>query len=190
MNYSLERPQMAGMLGETKPNYLVGYGVLNEKSDFRAHVGVLAQTVYVFPTASAVKAIQSGRYVGRPAFQTGYNGATAWGYPVPWRDIERIVPVWAKVAIESVGFHENDDTSTKGEKAVNVVAALLKAGWFPLPVTPSIIEDHDLQIAGLDISVRGNWRIQVKCDYRAGSAKGCTGNLYLQTDEINPHKRT
>jgi hypothetical protein len=190
LNYSLERLPMVGIVGETKPDYLVSYGVLNEKSDFRAHVGVLAQTVYVFPTVSAVEAIRSGRYKGKPATQPGYNGPTAWGYPVPWNEIERIVPVWAKVAIERVAFREDDSPSVKGEKAVRVVAALLSAGWFPLPVTPKIVEDHDLQISGLDISVKGDWRIQVKCDYKAGSGKYCTGNIYLQTDEINPLKRT
>lgn len=189
LNYSLERLPTDGILGETKPDYLVEYGILNERSDYRAHVCVLAETVYVFPTRSAIKAIQSGKYDGKPAYQPGYNKPTAWGFPVPVRDLERVIPLWAKVTIQAAAFCEDDSTSVKGDKAVKVVAALLKAGWFPLPVNPKIISDAEMQITGLDIYVRAECRIQVKCDYKGGVGRSCTGNLYLQTAEINPFKR-
>lgn len=181
---------MVGILGETKPDYLVDYGIMNEGSDFRAHVCVLAETVYVYPTASGVKAIQSGRYQGKPAYQPGYSKPTAWGFPVPARDIERMIPVWAKITIRELQFREDDNSTVKGNKAVAVVASLLRNGWFPLPVNPKIVTDAEMQINGLDIDVRARCRIQVKCDYRGGVGRGCTGNLYLQTAEINPFKRT
>ncbi len=48
-----------------------------------------------------------------------------------------------------------------------------------------------MQIRGVDIVVRGQWRIQVKCDYDAGRGKdgSGTGNLFLQVAERNPLKR-
>lgn len=190
MNYSQERPATVGMLGETKPpSYLVDYGIQNEKSDLRAHVCVLARTVYVYPTISGVKAIESGRYRARPAKQPGCDYITAWGYLVPPDEIEGCVPVSAKNIIMGAMFRQDDSTSVKGEKAVACVAQLLRIGWFPLPVDPRIVGETDLQIHGLDIVVQAKFRIQVKCDYQGGKGMICTGNLYLQTAESNPFKR-
>lgn len=178
------------MVGETKPPYLVDFGIQNEGSDIRAHVCVLARTVYVYPTVCGIKAIESGKYKARPAKQPGYESATAWGYLVPPDEIERCVPVSASKVIMAAMFRQDDSTSIKGEKAVAVVAHLLRIGWFPLPVDPKIILDAEMQIAGTDILVQAKYRIQVKCDYQGGKGMICTGNLYLQTAEINPFKRT
>lgn len=100
------------------------------------------------------------------------------------------MPVAAKNLIMAAGFRQDDSTTIKGEKAVAVVARLLQIGYFPLPVDPRVILDADLQIAGTDIIVQAKYRIQVKCDYEGGEGMICTGNLYLQTAEINPFKRT
>lgn len=177
------------MLGETKPPYLVDYGIHNEGSDIRAHVCVLAGKVYVYPTIYGIQAIDSGEFVGKPGRQRGFDGPTAWGYLVPPGKIARCVPVSAEKIIASMGFSEFEDTSEKGDKAVAVVASLLRLGWFPLPVDPKIVLDADMQISGTDINVRASFRIQVKCDYKGGVGVGCSGNLYLQTAEINPFKR-
>lgn len=178
------------MLGETKPSYLIDYGIQNEGSDIRAHVCVLAQTVYVYPTICGVKAMQSGKYVGRPGKQHGYDKPTSWGYLVPSMEIARCVPISVTSMIEAFDFSPEHDTSTKGAKAVALVAKLLKIGWFPLPVDPQIIEDAQMQISGTDINVDAKFRIQVKCDYTGGGVKPrCTGNLFLQTAEINPFKK-
>lgn len=189
MNYSLERQPMAGMLGETKPDYLVSYGIQNEKSDIRVHVCVVAQIAYAYPTACGVAAMLSGKYVGKPGYQRGYDKPTSWGYLVPPNEISRCVPISIKSILHIFDFNEKDSTSVKGDKATRLVARLLQIGWFPLPVDPKIIEDTDMQISGTDINVQAGFRIQVKCDYRGGIGQGCTGNLYLQTAEINPFKR-
>ena len=190
MNYSLERLPMGGMLGETKPSYLFDYGIHNEGSDIRAHVCVLAGTVYVYPTVNGVRAVESGKFRGTPAKQPGYSKVTAWGYLVPPKEIARCLPISARAIIREMNFSDSDTPTAKGEKAVNVVAELLRIGWFPLPVDPKIILDADMQISGTDINVSAKFRIQVKCDYRGGIGDGCSGNLYLQTAEINPLKRT
>lgn len=189
MNYSLEQRPLTGILGETKPDYLVPYGIQNERSDIRAHVCVLAQIVYVYPTVCGRKAIESKTYQGKPASQKGYDGATAWGYAVPVDDIERMVSMRVSHFIPLFGFQFDDITSVKGQKAVKLVAYMLRNGLFPLFVDPEVILDAEMQITGTDINVRSSHRIQVKCDYKGGKGRGCTGNLYLQTDEINPFKR-
>lgn len=133
--------------------------------------------------------MKSGRFEGRPGKQPGWRQPTSWGFLVPPKAIERCVPVRAAAFIKEASFSQTDSTSIKGEKAVSVVANLLKIGWFPLPVDPKVIEDADMQISGTDINVCANFRIQVKCDYTGGDGIGCTGNLFLQTAEINPFKR-
>lgn len=182
-----------GTLGEMKRenSLLVDYGIQNEASDLRAHVCVLARKVYVFRTSDALsvldRGIQTGRYNRRFATQPGVNFATASGYAVPVGDL-RVIPVSAIRAIEAQGFSERDSTSVKGQKAVNVVTQLLRAGWFPLlAVRPDEVSDYDLQVSGVDVLVSGRWHIQVKCDYKGGEgAAGCTGRLFLQTQECNP----
>jgi len=108
------------------------------------------------------------------------------GYAVPVRDL-RCVPVNAKWLIDRQQFAATDSTSVKGRKAVDVVTSLLQIGWFPLlAVHTEDSDDYDLQVSGVDVFVAGRWRIQVKCDYKGGIGAGCTGNLFLQTQECNP----
>lgn len=163
---------------------LVEYGIQTEDSDIRAHVSVAAGKVYVFPTKPAVALVQSGKYPAKPAWQPGISYPTAKGYVVPWRDIPNIVPVAASRFIGEQNFSSGDSTTTKGEKASNVVEKLIRLGWFPLAVMPIVSEDTEIQRSGIDIIVHGTWRIQVKCDYNAG--EGGTGNLFLQVAERNP----
>lgn len=169
---------------------LFGYGVQNEESDIRAHVCVLAERVYVFPTWAGVKAIKSGLWPEVPAYQTGVDFATAKGFLIRPEGIERCTFVLVPALIREINFSPTDSTSIKGEKAAGVVETMLRRGWFPLPADPDTITDLTLQRSGVDIMVVGNWRIQVKCDYRGGCGKdiGCTGNLFLQTQELNPRQ--
>jgi len=168
---------------------LVEFGIQNEGSDLRAHVCVLARKVYVYPTIYGVEAINTGRYIPRTATQPGVSIQTAKGYAVPWRDIRQCLPISADNVIEAMNFDERDSTSAKGEKAAQVVERLLRKGWFPLPAQPQMAKSLSLQRSGVDIIISGNWRIQVKCDYRGGEPKPpCTGNLFLQTHELNPLK--
>lgn len=178
---------MVGILGGTRqmlPNDLVEYGIHTENSDIRAHVAVNAGRVYVFWTKFGVEVCKTGKYKLKEAYQPGVSYPTARGYLVPWYDIPGIVPIGARSIIEQQRFDENESTSVKGEKASRVVEWLLRAGWFPLPALPIVSDDIQIQRSGIDLIVRGSWRIQVKCDYRGG--EGGTGNLFLQIEERNP----
>lgn len=175
---------------------LVDYGIQTEQSDIRAHVGVLSGKVYVYSTVKGLETLQAGvekgLYRALPVHTAvGHRGLvqTATGYAVPVAHI-RHMAIDAADIIKAQGFSESDNTTAKGDKAVAVVEHLLRRGLFPLPVQPAIVSDINLQREGLDLVVRGSWRIQVKCDWRAGTgAPGCTGNLFLQTQECNPFGR-
>lgn len=181
------------MSGNTK---LVEYGIQNEQSDIRAHVGVLAGKVYVYSTVRGLATLRDGLakglYQPRAAYtNVGHRGQvqTATGYAVPVANIKHVA-IDAAGIITAQGFSETDSTTAKGNKAQNVVEYLLKRGLFPLPVAPEIVRDIDMQRQGLDIVVTGRWRIQVKCDWRAGTGHPqCTGNLFLQVAECNPFGR-
>ena len=167
------------MAGNTK---LVEYGIQTEESDIRAHVGVLAGKVYVYSTRNGLRTlwagVEQGIYRELPAYTTGPGGhriTTAGGFAVPVAHIKHTA-VDARELIERQDFRNTDSTTAKGDKAVAVVQALLRAGRFPLPVNGEIVADVDMQRQGLDIVVTGRWRLQVKCDWRAGiGAAGCTG---------------
>lgn len=168
---------------------LFDYGIQDEESDLRAHVSVVAGIVYVFPTKPVLALCCSGKYTPKPAWQPGVATPTASGYVIPWRDIPYIVPVNARPAIERENFIETESTTVKGRKAVNVVAYLLRCGWFPLMgVVPKEPETLEMQHKGVDLLVSGDWKIQVKCDWHAG--EGGTGNLYIQIAERNPRGLT
>jgi hypothetical protein len=174
---------------------LVNYGIQNEGSDIRAHVAVLARVVYVYKTRVGHNAINPDKHKLVPGRQLDKNGhdmiVTAAGYLVPPDDIPGLRTIFVPDQIwELANFDKTQGTSEKGNKAVRIVKWLLNNGRFPIWVHPEIIEDADLQISGTDILVRAKTKIQVKCDYRAGTgAPGCTGNLFLQIAESNPFKR-
>lgn len=167
---------------------LVDYGIQTEGSSLRAHVCVIVQRIYVYPTACGIQAIKTGKYTARPV----YTGAiqTATGYAVPWNEIPRCVSVGVPNWLMSrAAFDEDDTTTKKGEKAVWLCKTMLEFGAFPLPSMPEVIDDTRLQIEGTDIIITMNARIQVKCDYRGGAKEhGGTGNLFLQTAECNPYR--
>jgi hypothetical protein len=176
---------------------LFDYGIQNEQSDIRAHVCPLVRRVYVYPTVEGRRAIESGQWPRRSAFQRGVVGHTAEGYCVPPFAIRRCVSVEVRTeAWPAMDFQESDSTSAKGEKAVRMVAEMIRSGIFPLPYTAGTLDtdpERALQIRGDDIIVDlgvNRVHVQVKCDYRGGDmALGGTGNLYLQVAERNPLKR-
>lgn len=169
---------------------LVDYGIQNEESDFRAHVGFACGICYVFETGVARTVVERGTYPKVPAWQPGYSFATAYGFLVPPDEVPRI----KEVAIPGDIFHgyrpkKSDDTTKKGAAAVAVVKNLLFRGVFPL--YPKCLTPRDIQdIAGTDIIVTLNTRIQIKCDWSAGPKEhGGSGNLFLQVAECNPGKK-
>ena len=171
----------ATRLGNTK---LIAYGIQNEKSDMRAHVSVIAKSVYIFPTECGKKAIEKGSYKIKPTWTN--NIKTAEGYCIPPDKIENcqriLIP---KDIFDRVSIKIEESTTIKGNKAVAVVIEMLKRGLIPLTLQINEVTDADLQIQGMDILVKTRGRIQVKCDYRAGYPG--TGNLYLQVAECNPN---
>jgi len=179
-------------------NELYPFGIQNEQSDLRAHVCPLVRRVYVYPTAEGRKAVLSGAWPKRSASQPGVEGATAEGYLVPPFAIRRCVSLeFSPAAWDTIALKEGEDTSAKGQKAVCLVAGMIRNGVFPLPYSVEGLNadpDKTMQIKGDDIILTlgaEQVHIQVKCDFRGGDkAQGGTGNLFLQTAERNPLKKT
>lgn len=170
-------------------NTLVEYGIQNEETDLRAHVCVVAKVVYVYPTINGVRAIETGVYRTAPAFQDGRQ--TAMGYLVPPADIaDCIACTLPQRLLDTHPITEAMNTTEKGEAAARMVSMGIRRGVIALPYTANLVTDLKLQLAGVDLIVRNNLRIQVKCDYRGGEkSRGGTGNLYLQFAESNPFKQ-
>ena len=79
-----------------------------------------------------------------------------------------------------------DNTSVKGEKAVDIVKRIIKNFDFPY-WCPTIKDEQDeeKQKKGQDLKIGENV-VQVKCDWSGGPRSlGGTGNLFIQTDELN-----
>jgi hypothetical protein len=169
---------------------LFQYGIHNEASNLRAHVAPLARRVFIFPTISGKKAALMPGLRERMAFQPGVKHATAMGKLVKPGSIENIQSILISDK-RFDGFTEDLSTSEKGDRAVLIVQELLKAGRFPLWVEGEFIKDTQIQINGTDVIVKGQWKIEVKCDFRASLEPEsphprCTGNLFLQIAECNP----
>lgn len=171
---------------------LVEYGIQNDGSDFRVHVGYKSQHIYVFATQAGREALEreKARLELKQGGQPGVNGNTYAGYPIPISaiyDIQSIlVPIDIYLAYPII---KEEMTSTKGVKAVGIVADMLKRQLIKLPVSVSLIDDKDMQIKGTDIIIQSKLCLQVKCDFLAGERQyGGTGNLFLQTAECNPRR--
>jgi len=172
------------MAGNTE---LVEYGIFQDESNIHAHVGVLAKTVYVFPTHEVVELIGTGKYREVSVETDGI--ITAMGYLVPINHVPHCQAVRIPENVfRGCRFSEGDSAGLKGDKAIMVVKWLMGAGKFPIWLRPEIIEDVQMQISGTDIIVGCRARVQVKCDYRAGNGNGCTGNLFIQAAECNPQR--
>ena len=185
---------------------LVKYGILDDKSDYRIHVGFHIGRVYFFLTENAKELIRrrkdEGIYPIRHATQPGVNGSiTGSGWCVPWSHVDGIKEIMIPkniLALEMID-HNKDGTSKKGDKAIRVCKRMLNAGRIPLPMVALEVQDYEMQIAGSDlIIVQRTYSIQVKCDAPCGgngsgrdpdTNLGWTGNLFLQRGESNPFKQ-
>jgi len=174
----------------TPPVELFDYGIYTECSDVRAHVGVLAKMVFVFPTRNAISAVEEHNPKLVFGFQSGVSAPTASGWLIALeliRDL-RTIPVKSNWS-GWYGWTDNLSTTQKGQRAVELVLQMLRLGR--LPIWLDNVEDdprQNIQIKGTDIVVYAHKRIQVKCDFRAGpkSIPGCTGNIFIQKSERNP----
>lgn len=168
---------------------LVKYGIQTEGSNFRAHVCVIAKALYVYRTVDGVQRASDPRFPERSA-RTG-NIITATGRLVPPKAIDSCMRTDIPPTILARNMiAETDSTTVKGRKATQIVASMMRDGYFPLPLDPKTIpEGDDVQFEGVDIVATADLRIQVKCDYAGGEKElGGTGNLFLQTAECNPYQ--
>lgn len=170
------------------------YGILQEKSDVRAHLGIAAQRLYVFQTKPLADIIQQypHRWQWATAGQQGVSGTTGGGYKVPWNEIPDIRVIALPFPFLAWPSKRQWDysTSEKGEWAVRATQLALSAGIFPLWLkNVDECQDKSLQILGTDIIVNAKCHIQTKCDWWCGGPKevGCTGNIFIQTHECNPY---
>jgi len=166
-----------------------------ERSDVRMHVSPATKRVLIFRTADAQKLLENFRaeFPEVRAFQDGVSYATARGMLVPCdrmpnlRILDPKLPddCWAR------GFRPDHNTTTKGRRAADLVLWLLDKGRIPLWFRKSDEpDDMNVQRKGTDIVIWARIRIQVKCDWEAGPVNlGGSGNIFLQTAELNPLKR-
>lgn len=174
------------MVGNTN---LVNYGIQTESSDIRVHVSISTRRVYIYKTRAGVEAIASGEFDSVPV-RTG-NYVTAIGHKVPPAKIQgcKAITIPDRL-LDDTCISEQSNTSAKGRAAIRIVKEMLKAGLIPLDLSVNEITDEAIQISGLDIIVKGQVKIQVKCDWRGGPKTwGGTGNLFLQTQECNPFRQ-
>jgi hypothetical protein len=172
-----------GELFPMEERWMPGYGIYTEKADYKAHVSFSNKTVYVFKPKDAIAAIKMHpEILSKKAYQNGVEYATAKGVPMPISYIFNLKIVEFFEWKEWHLFNEDLSTSKKGAVAVKCVAALLKAGKFPFAINAKEEGRPMCQLRGVDIIAIGELTIQVKCDAKAG----ITGNLYLQTHELNP----
>lgn len=180
-------PKSAFIKYECPHSWLYEYGIFQENSDIRAHVGPLSKTVYVFRTKDMMNEILTRRYECKSAMQRGVDYITGWGPVVPCdlKFVRRIL--WHNVAWWT-WFRQGAGETEKGNVAVKVISELMRIGRFPFWVLPEEVTDIKLDVDGTDIIVSGKWHTQVKCDFPAGpkSIDGCYGNLFIQTHECNP----
>lgn len=175
------------MMFGTAPDtsHLIQYGILEEKSDIRAHV--TDKTVYVFKTKEVIELIilKGNEFKIFYAYQPGCGEITGKGYlikPDMINDIRRLnFHSW----FGWDSYNEEWNTTIKGNWAVECVIELIRMGRFPFWLDVKQTADVKIDIQGTDILVVMNQRIQVKCDYPIAK----TGNLAIQTHEINPLKR-
>jgi len=168
---------------------LVSYGIQNEGSDFRCHVGYQVQRVYVFPTQSGRSALNTGLYSKIPVVTNGI--VTAEGYRVPISHIDGMKEVIIPIGIyNKYRISRDQKKGVMGTLATAIVVDMLMGNLIPLPVALGPEPDKALQIDGCDILINASLKIQVKCDYGAGSkALGGTGNVFLQVSECNPWRQ-
>lgn len=166
---------------------LIEHGIMQDESDYRVHVGFKVGRLYIFPTESGKKAVQSGRYPTTNAGQPGVNFITSEAVKVPWHEIKGCEEVEIPSALLwAAKCKRSEDTSAKGKKALCIVKMMQQAGLLPIPFAVTEVREASMQIAGVDLATRPI-TIQVKCDFNCGAKEeGGTGNLYIETHECNP----
>lgn len=168
---------------------MVDYGIGNEGSHYRVHVGYKVQRVYVFPTEAGRRCLATGLYPEKIVKTLGIE--TAKGYAVPTSHIADLHEVVIPLDIhQRYRIEAQMATGMKGTLATGIVADMMRRSLIPLPVMVNFAEDKALQFSGTDIIVGSTLHVQVKLDYNAGDRRyGGSGNLFLQVAECNPFRQ-
>jgi len=172
---------------------MIQYGILEEKSDYRIHVCPLDKKIYIFKTSivrDMVKdAIQTKKYRFVPARCEGE--LSGWGYIIPPTDILGIRFAEIKpTELTTKTTKTTRATSEDGDRAVALTIEAIKNDELPYITCitePIVVTEKKKQIDGVDIIVtdvfEGILDLQVKWDGPGGICG--TGNLYIQTHEVN-----
>lgn len=178
-------PQIAESTGNRK---LVPYGINEELSDYRAHVGFATRTVYVFETEEMKELIRKGNFTEAFAFIEGIK--TASGKLVSPSSIRKLQSIVIPPrTFEKWKCFPQDHQLKKAECAVQIVVWMIGEGMIALKAKGVIVHSKSLQIDGCDIIINNQVHMQAKCDYRAGPASSDgSGYLFIQTEECNPFK--
>lgn len=155
------------------------YGIEEENSTFRAHI-TKNMNCYVFRTSNMKKLIEVKDFKKVNGYQPGYKEPTSIGYLVPIKECNFIIKSCFLDYPEK--YNPEWSTTEKGDWAVNVCIWLMKSGRFPFIINADKTNDIEMDIKGTDIFIESKFKIQVKCD----SIADVTGNLFIQTHEINP----
>lgn len=174
---------------------LIEWGIFQEKSDFRAHVGYPAQHAFIFPTKPAQSLAYAYRQRGIKEHDVKTRDIiTAKGYVMPLSQIVGLQKVMIPRDIyQKYPIRRQESTSLSGKMAVYIVMEMIQRGLIALPFLVTDAKDRQTQIIeGADIILAMNLKIQVKADWRAGErtmSPECYGNIFLQTWECNPDKQ-
>ncbi len=182
---------------------LVRYGILEEESDVRFHIGF--KSVIVFRTGMVKKMLEdNGGYDGadrrwklKYATQkvNGKSVRTGEGWPIKPSEIEGYVSI--PIPEEIMNISPKDDERAKGRKAVIIVRKMIERNLIPSSFLLEVTEVNEcnLQIKGIDLKGKP-LTCQVKCDLpydhfketKNGAWWG-TGNLFIQRRECNPERK-
>lgn len=171
---------------------MVEYGIQTEASDYRLHVCFCTGLLYLFPRFSALEMIESDLYPKAFARQPGVDYATGQGYLLPCDPL--VFPDLVEIEIptdimQEVDCRLEDSLVVRGQKAERVVRMMFERKLVQTHLDLNLgSTNQKAQIEGIDFITR-SLKHQVKCDFKGGPReRGGTGNLFIQTAELNPFK--
>lgn len=160
---------------------MIKHGIEEERSDIRVHVFYNNACVYeTQKMRDYLRENSSLRTANATTIVGGSEIKTSRGILVPVSECEFICKVETGCVPPELG---PNDHSEKGRWAADVVANMARKGMLPLFIRDASESwERSVQIEGTDVIVKELFRIQTKCDLRISD----TGNLFVQTHEINP----
>lgn len=168
---------------------LYPHGINSELAQWRAHVAIPCRQIFMFPTKKAVELIAKNGYPLTGAYQINISYPTAQGHLIPVRDFgpslqRTAIPL--DIALPTELQLDQYDTSQKGRLAADVVIRMLQRGIISMSTmweceNPTYQQDR----SGIDLIICSKILLQIKCDVKICK----TGNLYIQTAEVNPLKK-